>query len=60
MPIHFDPKEGWKIVKPTKEEQAVLLLIGKMAIVEGLAGQYTNEKYKKWLQNSPNKNFFNA
>ena len=60
MPIIFDKDQGWIISKPTKEEQAALTLIGKAMIVEGLAGSYTSDRYKKWLENSPQKNFFNA
>ncbi|MHB8602212.1 MAG: hypothetical protein ACYC9R_06205 [Nitrosotalea sp.] len=60
MPITFNKETGWEIVKPTKDESLAILLIGKAMIVEGLAGAYTSEKYKKWLKDSPQKNFFNA
>ncbi len=49
MPITYTEKDGWSINKATKAEQKAIAEIGKRMIIEGLAGSYTNERYKKWL-----------
>ena len=60
MPIYFNKKEGWYVKNPTKDEEEAIREIGKRMIVEGLAGSYTNERYKKWLESHPLEQFFNA
>lgn len=50
MPIHYDKKtKEWKIVKPTEEEQHALYEIGKLMVVKGMAGSFTNEMWKEHL-----------
>lgn len=60
MPIYYNKKEGWIIKKPTQDEQEALQEVGKRMIIEGLAGAYTNEKYKNWLVENSVDKFFNA
>jgi hypothetical protein len=60
LPIYYTPKEGWTIKKPTEAEEKALREIGKRMIIEGLAGAYSNERYKAWLEQIPLDNFFNA
>lgn len=60
MPIVFKKNVGWVVVKPTKDEQEAIQEIGKMMIVQGMSGMYTNEKYKNWLQECDIKRCFNA
>jgi hypothetical protein len=54
MPIVYTKTEGWQIKDPTPEELIALEEVGKMMIVEGLSGSFTNEKYKRFLQFAPN------
>ncbi len=58
MPIVYTKEVGWEVKDPTPEEITVLVEIGKGMIVEGLAGAYTNEKYKKFLTFSPDWKYF--
>ena len=61
MPIVLNTtKNEWEIKDPTPTELSSILLIGKNAIVEGLAGAYTNEKYKSYLQARDISEFFQA
>ncbi len=61
MPISYDTKaQEWKITDPTPEEVQSLLYIGKHIVVEGLAGQYTNERYKTWLMHRDINEMFRA
>ncbi len=58
MPITFNEKDGWIITKPTKAEQKAIAEIGKRMIIEGLAGSYTQERYKNWLATHKVDEFF--
>ena len=61
MPIKFSTeKGGWYIDRPSKEEQAALVEVGKMMIVQGLAGSYTNERLKNWLASKKIEQMFTA
>lgn len=50
MPIRYTKAKGWYIDKPTEEEHKALIEVGKMMVVEGLAGSFTNERYANFLQ----------
>jgi len=51
MPIKYYPKEkAWKIVSPTPEEQTALYEIGKLMVIKGMAGAFTNEMFQEHLQ----------
>lgn len=60
MPIKYSEKKGWYIDKPTEAEAKSLYEIGKMMVIKGLAGAYTNENYKEWLMRQKDSEFFNA
>ena len=61
MPIIFTPETNqWIIKDPSKEELKAIVKVGKMMIVEGMAGAFTNNKYKTWLANTAIDQFFNA
>ncbi len=53
MPIEYDSQTGFQIKNPTLEELIAIQEIGKAMIVQGLAGAYMNEKYKKYLAFAP-------
>ncbi len=58
MPITYNRETGFQIENPTPEELVALQEIGKAMIVEGLAGAYMNEKYKKYLAFAPTHQFW--
>ncbi len=61
VPIVFsEEKSEWVIKDPTKEELKSIVTIGKMMVIQGLAGAYTNEKYRNFLTNTELDQFFNA
>jgi hypothetical protein len=60
MPIRFTKTKGWFIDKPTEDEMQAVIEIGKMMIVEGTAGSYTNERYVRFLEKTNIDNMFNG
>ncbi len=60
MPIQYNAKEGWVLKDTTPEELDSLITIGKMMVVQGIGGAYTNERYKQWLINADKGVFFNT
>lgn len=60
MPIRFTAEKGWYIDKPTPAELKSIAEVGKMMIVQGLAGSYTNERYKAFLVQTDVDHMFNA
>jgi len=58
--IYSIEKKDWQIVNPSKEELQSIIAIGKSMIVEGLAGSYTNDKYKVWLEQTAIERMFSA
>ncbi len=61
MPIIFNKEtNGWEIKDPSKEELKAIMTIGKMMIVEGMAGAFSNEKYRNFLATTQIDQFFNA
>ncbi len=60
MPIQFDKEKGWVLKDTTPEELDNLIQIGKMMVVQGIGGVYTNERYKEWLLHTDKSRFFNT
>jgi fructose-1-phosphate kinase PfkB-like protein len=60
MPIRYTKTKGWFIDKPTEEESKALIEVGKMMVVEGLAGAFTNERYANFLKKAGVEQMFNA
>ena len=60
MPIVYSKEAGWIIKDASPEELLVLTEIGKMMVVNGLAGAYVNDKFKRYLQFAPKDTYFNG
>lgn len=61
MPIKYYEKEkAWKIVSPSDAEQKALYEIGKMMIIKGMAGSFTNEMFQEHLKDIKISEMFSA
>jgi hypothetical protein len=61
MPIEYDPKTHcFEIKNCSPEELLAITEVGKMMLIQGLAGSYTNERFKQHLMFAPKDSYFNG
>ena len=58
MPITWTKEGGWTIKDATPEELLELMEIGRVVVVNGLAGDFVAEEYKTFLKFAPDTMFY--